>query len=190
MGREVYCHFSFRKPNDKHYGIFATAMYNGENSRCMLGAKTVALTLWEDQQHIKAIQSYANALEYIFQVQGKLLAKGVTDVILVTDNSNLHGWITDMPENHKYKKYMQRAVEPYRQGGSKQLNVSVGLHTVVEREKSHKFCKEELICNKRPVSILDKDYKGNKEHVLMVGETGMKTIGDILGEDKPDVEFK
>ena len=42
-----------------------------------------------------------------------MLSKGFTNVMLVTDNSILAGWITDPKKNKAYTGYMNKAVEPY-----------------------------------------------------------------------------
>jgi len=177
----VYCHFSFRRPKDKPYGIFATAIYADEEGKQLLAERTVALSLWQDHQHITAIQAYSNALESIWHWQAKMQKYNVTTVMLVTDNSTLAGWILNPNKNKKYTPWMQKAVEPYRVGGKKEIKLGVGLCEPRASEKSHKFCREDLICNKRPTEV-KASYKESK---LDVGNN-YKTILDILNEGKPE----
>lgn len=191
--KAVYCHFSFRAPKGLHYGIFAVAIYSDEEGRHLIAEKTVALTLWKDQQHIKAIQAYANALEYIYEKQGKMMRYGVNQVYLVTDNSTLYGWILDPNKHKNYRQYMQKALRPYRVGGPKEILISVGLYALVKYEKSHKFCQIDLICNEIPKPIWELAAEQEKEtgsvKKLDISQGQFMSVADIADIDKPDVDF-
>ena len=178
--RVVYCHFSFRRPKDKPYGIFAAAIYADSEGTQLVAERTVALSLWQNHQHITAIQAYNNALESIWHWQAKLKKYNVGTVMLVTDNSTLAGWILNPDKNKKYTEWMKKAITPYRAGAKKEISIGVGLCEPRKSEKSHKFCREELICNKRPTEI-----KSNYSQSRLDLGTGFKTALDILEEDKP-----
>ncbi len=176
----VYCHFSFRRPRDKEYGIFAVALYADPEGKRLVAAKTRAFTLWQDHQHITAIQAYEHALFCLWEWQAKLRQYKVTNIFLVTDNSTLAGWIDNPKKNKEYTKWMNRANDPYKVGGPKQLWLAPGLCKPRESEKSHKFCTEDKICNKRP-ETRPRNISGYK---IKVGE--YKSVLDIVQEDKPD----
>ena len=141
----VYCHFSFRRPSGKGTVIMATCLYADEEGKRQVARKVREEVLWENHQHVTAIQAYAHALRCIWEWQGKLLEHGVTDVVLVTDNSILAGWIMDHKKNTNFTHYMKRAVSPYRVGGSRWVVLSVGLAEPRVSEKSYKYCKQENV---------------------------------------------
>jgi len=148
MGNKtVYCHFSFRSPKDKSYGIFAVAFYRDFEGKKLITYKTKKLELWEDQQFIKAIQSFANALTVIHKYQGMMLSAGVRQVMLVTDNSILAGWIKNPEKRKEYTKYLKRAFKPYRVGEVKEIVLGVGLCAPRKAEKSYKYCREDKVSN-------------------------------------------
>ena len=113
----VYCHFSFRRPKDKPYGIFAAAIYADADGKQLIAEKTVALALWKDHQHVTAVQAYSNALESIWHWQARMKKYNVGTVMLVTDNSTLAGWILDPNKNKNYTAWMKKATTPYREIG-------------------------------------------------------------------------
>lgn len=175
----VYCHFSFRRPRGKNYGIFACALYKDSPGKILVAKKVKAYELWQDHQHVTAIQSYWYALDCLWEWQSRLLEKDVTHVILVTDNSNLAGWIENPKRNKKYTPWMEKAYTPFGPG-KKELRTNQVLANPRDSEKSHKFCKEELVENRIP--------EVNREvtktvHKLQV--QGMIPITDLIEEDKP-----
>ena len=97
----VYCHFSFRRPRGKKYGLFAVALYADSIGKRLVAAKTRAFLLWQNHQHITAIQAYEHAMYCLWEWQHKLQQHGVTNILLVTDNSTLAGWIMN-PNKNKY----------------------------------------------------------------------------------------
>lgn len=143
----VYCHFSFRRPRGKKYGLFAVAIYWDKRGKKLAAQATRRYELWEDQQFITAIQSYEHALYSIYTWQGIMHSKGISNVMLVTDNSTLAGWIEDPKKNKHYSDYMERAVKEYRVGAPKEITLSIGLCDVLDYEKSYKYCKEDKVIN-------------------------------------------
>lgn len=174
MDKTVYVHFSFRRPSHKKYGIFAVAMYADEEGRKFLGQEVRAFKLWKDQQYICAIQAYEHALYVIWEHQKRLLDIGINNTMLVTDNITLAKWIAEPEKRPDYAVFMNRANRNYRIGGNKALMINVGLMEPRKSEKSHKFCREDLIRNKRPA---DSNTKLNVE--------GMRRVTDVLKENEP-----
>ena len=146
--KPVYCHFSFRRPKGDKVGIFATCLYADEAGRVSIARKVREFPLWENQQHVTAIQAYEHALLSIWEWQGKLLSHGVTDVILVTDNSILAGWIEEPKKNKEYTQWMQKAIASYRTGGAKEIMLNIALSEPRDSEKSYKYCRPELVENR------------------------------------------
>ena len=177
MGKSVYVHFSFRRPKNASYGIFAVAIYGDEEGRMFVGSVTRAYRLWQNQQYVCAIQSYEHALYTIWEQQGAMLKSGIDDCILVSDNSTLVQWIANPDKRPDYAFWMRKAVRDYQIGGSKELRVNVGLHAVVKYEKSHKFCREELVRNKLTREMLESKNK--------VVTQGLHRVTDILAQEKP-----
>lgn len=177
----VYCHFSFRRPKDKHYGLFAVALYADKEGKILVAAKTRAYELWKDHQHITAIQAYEHALYCIWEWQAELHKRNVTNVLLVTDNSILAGWIENPRKNKAYTGYMNRANDKYKVGGKKEIYLTVGLCEPLDYEKSRKFCTEDKVVNKIPTKIKDNKAKTNK---IEIGN--YKSIQDVLNEDIPE----
>lgn len=178
MGKKVYCHFSFRRPKGKHYGLFAVALFADEEGKVLVAAKTRAYPLWYDQQYVTAIQAYEHALYCIWEWQHKLMQHGVTDVLLVTDNSALASWIANPRKNKKYERWMRRANSQYKVGGPKEILLNVGLCEPRVSEKSYKYCTLDRVCNKIPEI---KEVKGYK---LDIPE--YKSVNDILSEEQPE----
>ena len=146
-GRTVYCHFSFKRPKGKDYGLFAVAFYLDFEGKNLTAQATRKFPLWENHQFITAIQAYEHALCSIHQWQGIMRSKGITNVMLVTDNSTLAGWIENPKKNKAYTEYMNKAVAPYRAGAPKEIMLSIGLCEVRDYEKSYKYCKEDKVIN-------------------------------------------
>lgn len=177
--RKIYCHFSFRRPKNKNYGLFAVAMYADAAGKIPLLVETRALSLWQDQQHITAIQSYSNALDVIWKWQEKLREKHVSNILLVTNNSTLAGWILDPRKNKKYTSWMDKAAEPYKIGNNKELLISVGLAEVRKAEKSQKFCREKLVSNRRPEMYTEPVKK------TQLDIDCFRTVQELVDDSKP-----
>lgn len=145
--KPVYCHFNFRRPKGRNEGIFAACLYADEEGKKYVTRKVRQFTLWENHQHVTAIQAYEHALRCIWEWQGKLIQHGVTDVVLVTDNSILAGWIENPKKNKDFTGWMKRAASPYRPTGAKEILLNVSLAAPRNSEKSYKFCRPELVEN-------------------------------------------
>lgn len=142
----LYCHFSFRRRNNNAYGLFACAFYTDYNGRKCVGHLTRKYDLWEPEDgYVTAIQGYEHALRTISEAQVLFKKRGVTEVMLVTDNSALAGWIVEPNKKKKFAPYMERAVEKYRVGGKQAITLKVGLCEVWDVEKSYKYCNERFI---------------------------------------------
>lgn len=176
--KTVYCHFSFKRPKGKDYGLFAVAFYNDFEGKSLTAQVTRRFPLWKNHQFVTAIQSYEHALYSIFVWQGIMRSKGITSVMLVTDNSTLAGWIENPKKNKKYTEYMNRAVEQYRTGAPKEITLSIGLCEVRDYEKSYKFCRDELVVDNGS-DVVRKTDSGIK--VIDIDASNMKyqTITEI-----------
>lgn len=186
--RIIYCHFSFRRPKGQPYGIFAVAFYDDFEGKKKIVAKTRKYDLWQNQQFITAIQSYEHALATIYEYQGMMAEAGISQIMLVTDNSTLAGWILNPKKNKEYTSYMERAVKPYRVGSYKEIVLGIGLCEPREAEKSYKYCKEELVVNDyKPAAVEDKPIDGMTHKINI---SGYQSVMQILADDKaiPDID--
>lgn len=186
-GRTVYCHFSFKRPKGKNYGLFAVAFYNDYEGKKLTAQATRKFELWQNHQFVTAIQSYEHALYSIYKWQGIMKANGITNVLLVTDNSTLAGWIENPKKNKQYTDYMNKAVEPYRAGGAKEITVGIGLCAVRDYEKSYKFCREDKVIDDTPV--VRKAQGGKRVIDLESSNIQYKTITELeqTNINKPEI---
>ena len=185
-GITIYCHFSFKRPKGENYGLFAVAFYSDFAGKKLVTSITRKYDLWENQQFVTAIQSYEHALMTIHENQGLMRKAGINQVMLVTDNSTLAGWITNPKKNKQYADYMERAVKPYRVGSYKEIVLGIGLCEPRKAEKSYKYCKEDRVANDyRPTKSADTKTSGYK---IEIGE--YKSALDIISDDKsiPHIE--
>ena len=186
--KEVYCHFSFKRPKGKNYGLFAVAFYLDYEGKILTAQATRRFPLWQDHQFVTAIQAYEHALYSIYLWQGIMKSKGISHVWLVTDNSTLAGWIENPKKNKAYTAYMNRAVEQYRAGAPKEITLSIGLLDVRDYEKSYKFCREDKVINDAQPIIKDSDT-GVK--VIDLDSSNMKysTISQLeaANPNKPEI---
>ena len=176
----IFCHFSFKRPKGKEYGIFSVAFYWDFAGKKVITHKTRKYQLWEDHQFITAIQSYEHALLTIYELQGQMREAGIKHVMLVTDNSTLAGWIEDPKKNRSYTSWMEKAVKPYRTGSYKEIVIGVGLCEPRDAEKSYKYCKEENVEN---------EYKRDDQKKVNVGEyrinvSNMMSFGDLIAQNE------
>ena len=190
QGRTIYCHFNFKRPKGKNFGYFAVAMYYDYEGKQLAAKVTRVLPLWKNHQFVSAIQAYEHALYSIYKWQGIMLSKGFTNVMLVTDNSILAGWITDPKKNKAYTGYMNKAVEPYRAGGTMEITLGVGLCRPRDHEKSYKYCNEKEVVNDVKSVVVEKSENGTK-NVIDLSATNMayKTISEIEKDNinKPEI---
>jgi hypothetical protein len=178
----VYCHFSFRRPKGKSYGLFAVAFYYDFEGKKLGAQITRRLPLWENHQFVTAIQAYEHALYSIYSWQGIMRSKGIKNVMLVTDNTTLAGWIENPSKNKDYKDYMERAVSQFRAGAPKEITMGLGLCEVRNYEKSYKFCKEEFVKNDAKPIVTNKNT-GKKVIDLAEANLEYKTITQLEAED-------
>lgn len=176
----LYCHFSFRRPKGKEYGIFACAVYIDFEGKKIIARRTKAAKLWVDDPHITAVQAYSEALKCLYDWQGKILDIGVKQILLVTDNSNLTKWISNPKKYKGMLPWMNKCYEPYHLG-NRGFKLVIGLLAPRNSEKSYKYCKEDLIDNWNEYNNLNNN--SNKTE-LDIG--GLKSIEDILSEDVPE----
>lgn len=146
-GITIFCHFSFKRPKGKSYGLFAVAFYSDFIGKKLITQKTRKFDLWEDHQFITGIQAYEHALLTIYELQGMMVEAGIRQVMLVTDNTTLAGWIEKPNKNKNYAPYMQKAVKSYRVGEPKEIVIGIGLCEPRKSEKSYKYCTEEKVSN-------------------------------------------
>lgn len=185
-GKTVYCHFNFKRPKGKDYGLFATAIYADFEGKKLVTSVTRKFPLWKNHQFVTAIQAYEHALYSIYMWQGLMRDAGIENIMLVTDNSTLAGWIENPKKNKKYTAYMNRAVENYRAGATKEIYLSIGLCEVRDYEKSYKFCKEEKVVNNEKSIVA----VGNKRVIdLDTSNIKYNTITQLESENpnKPEI---
>ena len=175
----IFCHFSFKRPKGSSFGLFSVAIYSDIIGKKLIIQKTRKYDLWENHQFITAIQAYEHALLTIYELQGKMIEAGIRQVMLVTDNSILAGWIETPNKNKDYAPFMQRAVKLYRVGGPKEIVIGIGLCEPREAEKSYKYCSEDKVCNtyvpKRTGDTLPSGYRLQVEN--------FKSALDIIKDD-------
>jgi len=182
----VYCHFSFKRPKGKDYGLFAVAFYWDFEGKKLAAQATRKFPLWKNHQFVTAIQAYEHALSSIYQWQGIMRSKGISTVMLVTDNSTLAGWIENPKKNKAYTGYMNKAVEMYRAGAPKEITLNIGLCEVRDYEKSYKYCKEEKVINDNPPAV-DKTEEG--VHVIDIDASKYNTITQEIQNNPSTVEI-
>lgn len=179
----VYCHFSFKRPKGQNYGLFAVAFYYDFEGKRLAAQATRKFPLWKNHQFVTAIQSYEHALYSIYTWQGIMKSRGITDVMLVTDNSTLAGWIENPRKNKAYTDYMNKAVEKYRAGAPCEITLGIGLCDVRDYEKSYKFCKEEKVINNDSSKAIQSNANGANAINLESLNIKYKTITEINQED-------
>lgn len=186
--KEVYCHFSFKRPKGKNYGLFAVAFYLDFEGKVLTAQATRRFHLWKDHQFVTAIQAYEHALYSIYVWQGIMRSKGISHVWLLTDNSTLAGWIENPKKNKAYTEYMNRAVEQYRVGAPKEITLSIGLCEVRDYEKSYKFCREDKVINDGQ-TVIKETNTGRKVIDLDSSNLQYQTISQLEASNpnKPEI---
>ncbi|MBF1219914.1 MAG: hypothetical protein HXM16_07890 [Fusobacterium periodonticum] len=186
--KEVYCHFSFKRPKGKNYGLFAVAFYLDFEGKVLTAQATRRFPLWKDHQFVTAIQAYEHALYSIYVWQGIMRSKGISHVWLLTDNSTLAGWIENPKKNKAYTEYMNRAVEQYRVGAPKEITLSIGLCEVRDYEKSYKFCREDKVINDGQ-TVIKETNTGRKVIDLDSSNLQYQTISQLEASNpnKPEI---
>ena len=182
--RTIFCHFSFKRPKGENYGLFSVAFYNDVQGKSCITHITRKYKLWENQQFVTAVQSYEHALQTIYENQGLLKSARINQVMLVTDNSTLAGWILYPKKNKQYAGWMEKAVKAYRPGAGREIVVGIGLCEPRKAEKSYKYCKEELVTNNDEYKSSLQVKSENSEHRIVIDNSSYKSILDIVNEDK------
>lgn len=178
--RTVYCHFSFRRPKGKDHALFAVAMYSDFEGKKLIVSKTRKFKMWENHQFITGIQSYEHALQSIYEWQGMMVEAGIKQVMLVTDNSTLAGWIENPKKNKAYYPYMNKAIKMYKVGAPKEIAIGVGLCEPRDAEKSYKYCKEDKLEKDETKLVRNR----SNENLLNINTmAGVQTISDIMESD-------
>lgn len=180
----IYCHFSFKRPNKgaDGYGLFAVAFYRDYDGDSLICHTTKKAKLWKNHQFVTAVQAYENALRVISELQGAMKKNGISQVMLVTDNSTLAGWIENPRKNKQYIDYMNYAVANYRAGAPKEIVLGIGLCEVREYEKSYKYCSERYIVEaETPKTVKKTDGRRLINIDSIQGE--YKTVSQILNEE-------
>ena len=158
--RTVYCHFSFKRPKEKPgVGYFAVVFFNEKQAINKIAQRTVERKLWKDQQFITAIQAYEYALSFIYEWQGVMMDKGIGQVMLVTDNGILAGWIENPNKNKEYSDWMNKANAKYQHGAPKEIVVGVGLCNVQKSERAYYYCNEKKVARGYHLSDVKDDAR-------------------------------
>lgn len=186
----VYMHFAYKKPkNEDGKAIFALAIYKDRNYNELLIKDVKYLPVWVEDQNAIAIQSYVNALEYIFENQGRMSKLGIKNILLVTSNSLLINWLTKDGRNRYYRDMAIRESKQYRFGQKKGIELGVGLMGAGEKDKVKKFCHMKFVENLEPLEST-KNSSNNKEFVFdgidTLSKDGMQNIFDILNTYEPE----
>lgn len=190
MGKTIFLHFSSRRPNGKQFGMFSVACYADYNAKKLLTKEVTAMELWDDSQHISSIQSYYNALDYIYRHQAEMQAVGIGNVMLVTNNSTLVKWILNEGRNKYYMNWVDFATKQFRFGQNKEIILGVGILNARETEKSKQYC---ILKNVRNLDEVTQEIetKGKKKkykiNVPVEDASKFKTIFDIMAENDPEV---
>lgn len=185
----LYCHFSFKRPKNKPGKCYlACAFYQDYAAKKLIAKRVVERNLWVDHQFITGAQAYEFALSTIYIYQGILISKGVNQIMLVTDNSILAGWITDPKKHKNFANYIERANSMYRVFAPKEITLGIGLCKVWEYEKSYKYCKEQYV--EKEDNVVNKNEHGENKLDIAKQYDSVQTIDDLMKEDiaKPEIK--
>ena len=186
--KPVYVYFSFRHNKKEDRMFVATAMYADPDGKVIVGLKIDEAIPWEDSNYVKSLQAYANALNYIYSMQDKLMAKGVTTVVLMTDNKVLYNWI-ETGKCHGFSEWFKMIHKPFRVGASKEIVLQVSLGEIANSDLAYKYCKADYIGKKlevtyRGVSIVDdEEQQGVAKKAAVEEEVKLLSIEEILKRD-------
>ena len=174
----VFCNFAFKRQKPENYIILTTAFYADKAMKHLIGKKTEAFKMWENQQYVCAVQSYEYALNCIYEEQYEMKKHGVDKIWLITANSALLGWIAS-DKNAKYRPWMNKARAPYIDGGKKYIYIDIGALNAVDYDPAYKYCKVQNITNEIPFTKEDNINKVNVSGV---------NVFDILNNGKVDIK--
>jgi hypothetical protein len=203
----LYLDFGCRRPdkteNGMRYGIFSAAVYKDEEDRKCIFKKVFKADLWEDDAYITAIQSYAMALEAIYQMQPYMMKAGIRHVMLRNESALLLNIIANPRERKKFTAYAERANKQYKCGAVKEIKLGIGLCDRVHYERSRKYCQDKYVTDDLRVMSKSEEEKNVRQravatskvkHVIQTGTKNnlgvvtntRKTIYDMI-EDSVEV---
>lgn len=168
--KPVYIYFSFRHFQEEDKMVVATSAYADPDGKKQLGMRVVEVKAWDSNNYVKILQSYANALNYIYDKQETLKKNGFDQVILMTSNKILHGWLVNN-ECNNHRKWFKIANKSFRSGAKKEIEIAVGLGLLAKSDLAYKYCKLELVdanlkMTYRGVSIAtDEEVKQQRQEV-------------------------
>ena len=114
-----------------------------------------------------------------------MIEAGVTNVLLVCNNSNLVNLIASPKKNGLVAAYLEDAYMSYM-NGNKVFELPIGICEAVSRDGSIRFCKEELVTNSSDyeVKVTLDESKGVAR--LDLGESAFTSIDELLQQDNSD----
>lgn len=180
--KPVYCHFSFRRPKGKDYGIFACACYGDKEGKKLVAKNTEMHKLWLDHQHVTAVQSYWFALKCLYDWQDKMIEAGVTNILLVCNNSNLVNAIANPKKSGFVADYLEDVYKHYV-NGDKTFELPVGICEAVTRDGSIRFCREDLVTNSSDYNVKVTLDNANGVARLEIDDGAFTSIDDVLEQD-------
>lgn len=142
--KPIYIYFSFRHFKKDNKMIVATVAYTDYEGKNLACERTDEVVPWGDSNYIKMIQSYGNALEFIYEKQEKFKSYGFDKVVIVTDNKILYNWILNN-ECKSFNVWFKAAAKPFRAGGEREITIDVGLGVLAPRDLAYKYCKLEML---------------------------------------------
>ena len=152
--KPIYVYFAFRHNKKENRMIAAVGLF-GDPEGTKLGALRISeLTPWDSNDYIKIIQSYANALNYIYNMQSELDKYGYDTAVLMTNNKILHGWITK-GESHGFKEWFAGVHRPFRTGSNKEIKIRVALGELAASNPVYQHCRPDK-CGQQ----LEQTYRG------------------------------
>lgn len=198
----LYLDFGCRRPerteDGKRYGLFAAAVFRGTEDKKPICYKVFKADLWEDDDYITSIQSYAMALEALYIMQPYMMQAGIKRVMLRNTSALLLNIIEEPRARKRFIKWAEKAITPYKVGAVKEIKMGIGLCERVDYERARKYCKEENVTD--DIRDVNKELKKKTEkakearHIIHTGtrnnlgviENTRKTVYDMI-EDSIEV---
>lgn len=199
----IYLDFGCRRPekteNGLRYGLFAAAVFRDTVDKKPIFVKVFKADLWEDDDYITSIQSYAMALEALYQMQPYMMKAGIKRVMLRNTSALLLNIIEEPRARKRFAKWAEKAITPYKVGAVKEIKLGIGLCDRVEYERARKYCKEENVTDdirdlSRDKNVVAAKANPKATHVIHTGTKNnlgvitniRKTIYDMI-EDSVEV---
>lgn len=199
----IYLDFGCRRPekteNGLRYGLFAAAVFRDTVDKKPIFVKVFKADLWEDDDYITSIQSYAMALEALYQMQPYMMKAGIKRVMLRNTSALLLNIIEEPRARKRFAKWAEKAITPYKVGAVKEIKLGIGLCDRVEYERARKYCKEENVTDdirdlSRDKNVVSAKANPKATHVIHTGTKNnlgvitntRKTIYDMI-EDSVEV---